>query len=266
MPGRADGGISMKISANLSLLFKELPLLERFGAARRAGFDAIEIQSPYAESSADLRHAAHDAGLPVVLINAPVIPETYPSGFAGRPEMRAEFRAQLPLVSEYADALQVDCVHVLGGLCAAPEADICRTTYVENLMLAADALQGRQVVTEFINPYDMPGYLNPSLAVAREILRNCGGRVRLQFDLYHAARTGLDIAAELKSCLAEVAHIQFADAPGRHEPGTGSTPFAETLKMLANSSYDGYLGAEYNPIAGTEQGLNWLSRWRKEFS
>lgn len=256
----------MKLSANLSLLFKELPLLERFAAARRAGFDAIEIQSPYAESSVELRRAAGDAGLPVVLINAPVIPKTYPSGYAGRPEMREEFRAQLPVVREYADALRVDCIHVLGGLCTPQESDLCRRTYVDSLMLAADALPGHQVVTEFINPHDMPGYINPSLSVAREILSRCADKVRLQFDLYHAARTGLDIAADLKSCLTEVAHVQFADAPGRHEPGTGDTPFAEVLSMLARSNYGGYLGAEYNPLAGTEQGLNWLSRWRKEYS
>jgi hydroxypyruvate isomerase len=256
----------MKISANLSVLFKELPLLQRFAAARRAGFDAIEIQSPYGESSADLRRAAADAGLPVVLVNAPTIPQTYPSGFAARPEMRDEFRAQLPLLAEYADALQVSCIHVLGGICTPQETDLCRKTYVENLQLAAAALKGRQIVTEFINPHDMPGYVNPSLRVAREILANCQGQVRLQFDLYHAARTGLDIAADLEACLPVVAHIQFADAPGRHEPGTGTTPFAGILQMLKGSSYGGYLGAEYNPIAGTEQGLDWLPRWREELA
>jgi hydroxypyruvate isomerase len=255
----------MKISANLSLLFKELPLLERFAAARRAGFDAVEIQSPYGESCPDLRRAARDAGLPVVLINAPTIPNTYPSGFAGRPEMREEFRAQLPLVSEYADALQVSCIHVLGGVCAPEETQICRKTYADNLKLAAGAMKDRQILTEFINPHDVPGYVNPGLEVARQILANCDGLVRLQFDLYHAARTGLDIAWELKACLSEVAHIQFADAPGRHEPGTGTTSFGGILSMLKATGYDGNLGAEYNPVAGTEQGLDWLPRWRKEF-
>jgi hydroxypyruvate isomerase len=254
----------MKISANVSLLFKEIPLLERFAAVRRAGFDAIEIQSPYGESCSDLRRAATDAGLPVVLINAPTIPNTYPSGFAGRPEMCDEFRAQLPLVSEYADALQVSCIHVLGGVCAPQETPICRKTYTDNLKLAAGALRGRQIVTEFINPHDMPGYVNPSLDVAREIIATCAGQVRLQFDLYHAARTGLDIAKELEACLPEVAHIQFADSPGRHEPGTGATPFTGILTMLKAAGYGGYLGAEYNPVAGTEQGLDWLPRWRKE--
>lgn len=255
----------MKISANLSLLFKEMPLLERFAAARRAGFDAIEIQSPYAESCSDLRRAAADAGLPVVLINAPTIPKTYPSGFAGRPEMRDEFRTQLPLVSEYADALQVSCIHVLGGICTPEETQICRKTYMDNLKLAAGVLKGRQIVTEFINPQDMPGYVNPGLEVAREMIAGCFGRVRLQFDLYHAARTGLDIAKELEACLPMVAHIQFADSPGRHEPGTGTTSFTDILTMLKSAGYDGYLGAEYNPVAGTEQGLDWLRRWQKEF-
>jgi hydroxypyruvate isomerase len=254
----------MKISANLSLLFKELPLLERFAAARRAGFDAIELQSPYGESTADLRRAATDAGLPVVLINAPTIPNSYPSGFAGRPEMRDEFRAQLPLVGEYANALQVSCIHVMGGVCTPQETQLCRKTYIDNLKLAAGVLKERQIVTEFINPLDMPGYVNPRLDVAREIVAACAGVVRLQFDLYHAARTGLDIAKELEGCLPEVAHIQFADAPGRHEPGTGTTSFTSILRMLKAAGYDGYLGAEYNPAAGTLQGLDWLRRWRKE--
>jgi hydroxypyruvate isomerase len=256
----------MKISANISLLFKERPLLQRFAAARQAGFDAVEIQSPYGESCADLRRAAVDAGLPVVLINAPTLAPTYPSGFAGRPEMRDAFRAQLPMVAEYADALQVSCIHVLAGTCTAAELPTCRKLYVENLLLAADALEGRQIVTEFINPLDMPGYLNASLSVAREIVAASQGQVRLQFDLYHAARTHLGIATDLKACLPQVAHIQFADAPGRHEPGTGTTPFAGILSMLKLSGYDGYLGAEYNPIAATEEGLKWLPHWRTEFS
>ena len=256
----------MKISANLSLLFKDLPLLERFAAARRAGFDAIEIQSPYGGSSADLRRGAADAGLPVVLINAPTIAETYPFGLAARPEMRDEFRSLLPLAVEYADALQVSCVHVLGGICTPQDQQVCRATYVNNLMLAAKTLKGRQVVTEFINPLDLPGYVSDCLSVALEILADCHGQVRLQFDLYHAARTQLDIATELRTCLRHVAHIQFADAPGRHEPGTGITPFPEILQMLKAARYSGYLGAEYYPIAGTEEGLDWLPRWQEEFS
>jgi hydroxypyruvate isomerase len=256
----------MKISANISLLFKELPLLERFAAARRAGFDAIEIQSPYGESPADLRRAAAQAQLPVVLINGPTVAKTYPSGYAGRPEMRNEFRSQLPVVAEYADALGVNCIHMLGGTCAASEVDSCRNTYVENLVFAADTLTGQQIVTEFINPYDMPGYVNSSLAVAREILAACQGRVKLQFDLYHAARIGLDIGKELKANLPVVAHIQFADCPGRHEPGTGTMQFAELLRMLTTQNYRGYLGAEYNPKSHTAEGLHWLPEWQKEIS
>jgi hydroxypyruvate isomerase len=256
----------MKISANVSLLFKELPLLERFAAARNAGFDAIELQSPYSESPDDLRRAAADTGLPVVLINGPTIAKTYPSGFAGRPEMRDEFRAQVSVVAEYAAALNAERIHIMSGLCTAQDRDECLRTYAENLVFAADALPGRQLVTEFINPYDMPGYLNDGLAVALDILSRCLGRVGLQFDLYHAARTDLDIAKELSACLPQVAHIQFSDNPGRHEPGTGTTPFAGILKMLRASNYQGYLGAEYNPLGDTVEGLKWLPHWRQELA
>jgi hydroxypyruvate isomerase len=256
----------MKISANVSLLFKELPLLERFGAARRAGFDAIEIQSPYAHSPQDLRRAAEDAGLPVVLINAPTITKTHPMGLAGRPEMCDQFRSQIPMAAEYACALNARCIHVMSGPTLPAEREACLHMYADNLVFAAGALEGRQVVTEFINPYDMPGYLNDSLPTALDILERCGGQVRLQFDLYHAARTGLNIEQELSACLAQVAHIQFADSPGRHEPGSGTTDFAGLLTMLASSQYPGYLGAEYNPAASTSEGLHWLRAWREELS
>jgi hydroxypyruvate isomerase len=256
----------MKIAANISLMFREVPFLQRFSAAKRAGFDGIELQFPYDESMDALHRAATEAGLPVVLMNAPIISKLYPAGMAGRPEMRAEFRSQLPKIAEYADALGVKSVHILAGPCAPAERGVCRDTLVENLMVSANAMPTRQILIEFLNPLDVPGYLVGSLADALQILASCDNRVRLQFDLYHAARCELNLAAEISQNLAMIGHVQFADLPGRHEPGTGAIPFGEVIPALLSSGYDGWLGAEYYPAGGTETGLGWLDQWRQQAS
>jgi len=241
-----------------------LPLSARFAAARDAGFDGVEIQFPYAASAQALKRAAREAGLPVLLMNAPVLADSHPTGIAARPELRREFRAQLPMICEYADALDVRFVHVLAGRCAdAAERDRCQDTYVENLCLAATALGGRQVLIEALNPLDVPHYLVGSCSAAQAILARCADRVYLQFDAYHVARMGLDPCIELARLLPWIRHVQFADAPGRHEPGSGTIAFAPILETLRAARYAGWLGAEYVPTAATAAGLGWLRQWRE---
>jgi hydroxypyruvate isomerase len=254
-----------KIAANISMLFRELAMLDRFQAARAAGFDGVEMQFPYAEPPDELAHAAKAAGMPVVLINAPVSRE-YPFGLAGRPEMRASFRSQLPQIGEYAEALNVRFVHVLAGrINSIDERESCCGAYAENLLLAADALapQGVTVLVEPLNVHDVPSYLVGTLAEVKDIVGRCRQRVGLQFDLYHVARMGLDPAAELKPLLPLIRHIQFADAPGRHEPGTGNLGFEAPLAVLDAGGYEGWLSAEYIPLAATSAGLTWLDSWRR---
>jgi hydroxypyruvate isomerase len=254
----------LNIAANISTLFREVPLLERFQAARAQGFDGVEMQFPYSESASVLARAGLAAGMPVILINAPVLPAN-PFGIAGRPEMRDAFRAQLPQICDYAEALAVKCVHVLAGCVRSPdERESCYCTYVENLVFAAEILgpRGIKVVIEPLNPIDVPNYLLDSLVTAQSILHRCGDRIGLQFDAYHVARMGLDPVDELKRALPRVRHLQFADAPGRHEPGTGSVPFASLIAALAAGRYGGWLGAEYMPLGTTAAGLAWLAAWR----
>lgn len=255
----------MRIAANISLMFGEMPLLSRFAAARDSGFDGVEIQFPYSESPEALERAVEDAGIPVVLMNAPIVPGTHPAGIAGRPELREDFRAQLPMICAYAQALGAPLVHVLAGRCsAADEREFCRDTYVDNLLFAASVLgtHGVQVLIEALNPHDVPNYLVNSLADAQSILERCNGRVGLQFDAYHVARMGLDPAAELERLLPVVRHVQFADAPGRHEPGTGCVSFEPIIAVLERAGYCGWLGAEYVPRSTTAAGLRWLRAWR----
>jgi hydroxypyruvate isomerase len=254
-----------RIAANISMLFRECAMLDRFEAARAAGFDGVEMQFPYAEPADALARAAKTAGMPVVLINAPVSRE-FPLGVAGRPEMRASFRSQLAQIAEYAEALNVRFVHVTAGqITSIDDRERCRCTYVENLLLAAEALapRGISVLVEPLNVHDVPNYLVGTLADAKVIIDRCRGRVGLQFDLYHVARMGLDPVAELKSSLPLVRHIQFADAPGRHEPGTGHVAFGAALAVLDAGGYEGWLSAEYIPLAPTVAGLSWLDAWRR---
>ncbi len=257
----------IKIAANLSTLFRHLPWSGRFEAARSAGFDGVEIQSPYAEPSASLALAARGAGLPVVLINAPVSSPAHPFGIAGCVELRGEFRAQLPLVEEYALALGARYVHILAGR---PEPGVARDSsiecYVENLSRAAERLgpRGIEVLIEPLNAYDAPGYLLDSFDLAARVIERCGAGVGLQFDVYHVTRMGLDLLRELERRLELIRHIQFADAPGRHEPGTGNVAFEPLLAKLLEVDYRGWLGAEYFPVGAAVDGAAsiWLRAWR----
>jgi hydroxypyruvate isomerase len=255
----------LKIAANISMLFREMPLLDRFRASRAAGFDGVEMQFPYSEAGPLLQRAAADAGMPVILINAPVMSPTHPFGIAGRPEMCDTFRAQLPQVCDYAQALAVRFVHVLAGRLNSPgERESCMSAYVDNLLFAAQVLRpcGIQVLIEPLNPIDAPNYLLSSLTEAQAILTRCGEQIRLQFDAYHVARMGLDPVIEVESALPVIRHVQFADAPGRHEPGTGHVPFASFVAALGSGAYCGWLGAEYLPCGTTTEGLKWLETWR----
>jgi hydroxypyruvate isomerase len=255
----------LKIAANVSLLFREVTLLERFQAARAAGFDGVEIQFPYTEPASALARAVETGGFPVILINGPVTSPAYPFGIAGRPEMRDAFRAQLPQLREYAAALKVSFVHVLAGCVnSIAERENCLSTLVENLLLAAEILAscGIGVLIEPLNSIDVPNYLLDSLPVAWSILNRCEHRVALQFDAYHIARMGLDPVLELERALPSVRHVQFADVPGRHEPGTGHIDFRSILSVLRAAQYKGWLAAEYVPERSTATGLGWLGQWR----
>jgi hydroxypyruvate isomerase len=249
----------------LGTLFRELPLRDRFEAARSRGFDGAEIQSPYSESAESLAYAARAAALPVVLINSPAVPSAHPFGIAGCPGMEALYRTQLAQVREYAEALGARFVHILAGCpSAGAPRDRCLAVYEQNLDLAADELRpaGIEVLIEPLNSYDAPGYLLDSFELALSVLARRGPGVGLQFDAYHATRMGLDLTGALLHAMPHVRHVQFADAPGRHQPGTGRVAFREMLSALRSARYSGWLGAEYFPSGSTDESLAWLAEWR----
>jgi len=257
----------MKISANLSLLFSEKPLIERIVAAAAAGFDGVEIQFPYDIPAIRLKEELERAGLPLVLINLPAADLLQGGpGLAAVPQRQAEFDAALQLALSYAALVRPGCVNILPGrLAEGTTREQALATLAANLAKSAEAFAvlGIPVLCEAINPLDMPGFLINSADQLDALLRrvdhpNC----LAQLDLYHMARQGLDIPACVARLAGRIGHVQFADCPGRGEPGSGRVDFAAALAALQASGYRGWLGAEYRPAGVTAASLAWLPRWR----
>ncbi len=256
----------MQLTANLTLLFGDAPVAERLRAAHKAGFDAVEIQFPQDSDIAPLQAAMADTGLPVVLINVPrgVGDEI---GLPALPGREAEFRAAVAHCAAQARALGVRKVNVLAGR---PPADAdpaaCRRALIANLRHAGDVMGalGVQVMVEPVNPRDVPGFFLNALAPALSVLDEAAHpNLYLQFDLYHMAITEPDLCAALARAGPRIGHVQFADMPGRHEPGTGGIDFAAALAALRATGYRDAVSAEYHPGAGTEAGLGWMAGFRK---
>lgn len=256
----------MQLTANLSMLFGELPLAQRLDAARKAGFDAVEIQFPQETAIAPLQAAMAETGMPVVLINVPrgTGDEV---GLPSLPGREGDFRAALVQCAAQARALGVRKVNVLAGR---PPADAdpadCRRALIANLRHAAEVMAdiGVQVMVEPVNPQDVPGFFLSSLDAALSVLEEAGHpNLFLQFDLYHMAITEPDLCAALAQAGPRIGHVQFADTPGRHEPGTGRIDFAAALAALRATGYRDAVSAEYHPRAGTAEGLGWMTDFRK---
>ncbi|UGQ47875.1 hydroxypyruvate isomerase [Massilia endophytica] len=255
----------MKLAANLSMLFTELPFLDRFGAAKAAGFDAVEFLFPYAFPPEDIamRLAEHGQGL--VLHNLP--PGDWEAGERGMacdPRRVDEFRAGVALGLRYAVALGVPQVHCMAGLRPADVApEQAHSTYIANLRHAADqfAAHGIGVLIEPINHFDMPGYFLTGSRQALGILAACARpNLGLQYDIYHMQRMEGELANTIKANLAQIRHIQIADTPGRHEPGTGEINYPYLFRLLDQLGYDGWIGCEYRPQTTTAASLGWLPR------
>jgi hydroxypyruvate isomerase len=250
----------LQLSANISLLFREMPLLERFAAAHEAGFPTVEIQNPYEQSAAALTSAARAAQVQVILINAPLGADPGTFGTASLPGRQAQFRAELQRAAEYAQSLGARWVNVLAGRCEPAQRPAALRRLTDNFALAAHILAqvGAQPLLEVINPVNAPGYCVADFELAADILATTDSRAGLQFDVFHAAMLGLDPAQAFLRHLPRIRHVQFADHPGRHEPGTGSLDFATIFRTIRDSGYAGWVGAEYHPAGVTAAGLGWM--------
>ena len=256
-----------KFAANLSMLFTEVPLRERFGCAARAGFTAVELQFPYEQPAAVLREELVRHGLTMVLHNLPAGDWAGGDrGIAADPGRVAEFRAGVAKAIAYAATLQVRQLNCLAGkLPAGVTPAEARATLVANLRFAAAALReaGLTLLIEPINGFDVPGFVLQRSADAVALMDEVGApNLKLQYDIYHQQRTEGELAATLERLLPRIGHIQVADNPGRHEPGTGEIAWPFLFAHLDRIGYDGHVGCEYKPAAGTEAGLGWMERFR----
>ncbi|MDQ6744604.1 MAG: hydroxypyruvate isomerase [Actinomycetota bacterium] len=255
-----------RFAANLSFLFGEEPFLERFAAAREAGFEAVEYMFPYEEEAEAIRARLQDAELEQVLFNLPA--GDWGAGDRGTacdPDRVEEFRHGVDRAREYAGVLAVERVNCLVGLrreeLAAEEQ---WRVLVENLRYAAQALaaDGRTLLVEPVNTYDIPGFFVSTTGAAARLLDDVGSdNVRIQFDFYHAQKMEGNLCERFDELLHRIAHVQIADNPGRHQPGTGEIDYEFVLQHIDRSGYDGWVGLEYAPDGDTRSSLQWLERY-----
>ncbi|MDE2399227.1 MAG: hydroxypyruvate isomerase [Burkholderiales bacterium] len=254
-----------KFAANLTMLFNELPFLDRFEQAAQAGFEAVEFLFPYAFEAAEIRRRLDAHGLKLVLHNLPAGNwDAGERGIACHPDRVDEFRAGVARAIEYAQVLGVNQLNCLAGKAPAgvPEERL-RSTFVENLRYAAAALKGAglKLLIEPINTWDIPGFYLNRTAQAAAILDEVGAdNAFIQYDLYHAQRMEGELAATAQKYLARIGHIQLADNPGRNEPGTGEINYAFLFAHLDRIGYAGWIGCEYKPATNTLAGLGWRQR------
>jgi len=263
-----------RFAANLSMMYPDLPFLERFAAAARDGFKAVEYLFPYGHRATDLARRLKEHKLEQVLFNAP--PGNWDAGergFACLPGRDEEFRASIAQALEYAKALRCPRVHVMAGL--VPEGSTrekLHATYVERLRVAADAARphGIDILIEPINTRDIPGYFLNRQDHAHQIVADvAASNLKVQMDLYHCQIVEGDVAMKLRRYLptGKVGHLQIAGVQERHEPDVGEVNYAYLFDVLDELRYDGWIGCEYRPRdrmspGGTSAGLCWFARYR----
>ncbi|GAC1542868.1 MAG: hydroxypyruvate isomerase [Vulcanimicrobiaceae bacterium] len=257
-----------KFAANLSMLFTEQDFLARFSAAARAGFRGVEYLFPYDFPAEDVARALRDAGLEQVLFNLPAGDwAAGERGIACLPDRVDDFKAGVPRAIAYAKALGCPRVNCLAGkVPAGVSREDAHRTFVTNLRYAAAELEraGIALVAEAINTYDIPGFFLARSDQAFAVIDEVGSKnLTLQYDIYHMQRMEGELAATMRKHLAQIGHVQLADNPGRHEPGTGEINFPFLFQVLDEIGYAGWVGCEYVPGNGTAAGLGWANAYLK---
>ena len=251
-----------KFAANLTMLFNEVPFMDRFEQAAQAGFEAVEFLFPYDYAAEDIRAKLKGNQLALVLHNLPAGDwAAGERGIACHPDRVDEFRAGVAKAISYAKVLEVGQLNCLAGkLPDGVSAQQAHAVFVENLRFAAGELKkaGLRLLIEPINTFDSPGFFLSRTDQALAILKEVGAdNLCIQYDIYHAQRMEGEIAATLRDRLPQIGHLQLADNPGRNEPGTGELNYAFLFKHIDAIGYTGWIGCEYKPKAATVDGLGW---------
>lgn len=253
-----------KFAANLTMLFTEHAFLDRFEAARQAGFTAVEFLFPYAWPVHDIQSLLNRHQLELVLHNLPAGNwEAGERGIACHPDRVDEFREGVSRALEYASALGVRQLNCLIGKVPEGVGQLqLEQTVIANLRFAAHALSrhGIRLLIEPINTLDIPGFYLHHTSQAVDLIQKVGSdNLFVQYDIYHMQRMEGEIAATLRKNLTHIRHVQLADNPGRHEPGTGELNYQFLFKHLDAIGYDGWIGCEYQPATTTDDGLGWIN-------
>ncbi|MEX0763289.1 MAG: TIM barrel protein [Dehalococcoidia bacterium] len=250
------------LDANLQFMFNEYDVLDRYDAAARAGFKAVELQSPYPFEPEQVKERLERNGLRQILINMPAGDER---NVPIRPDRRDQFREFVAQGVKYAEALNCPVINCPPG--PAPEgapADELKATLVENLRYAATefAKVGTRVLVEAINTRDQPGFFVHTTSDCRAVIQEAAHEnLGIQYDVYHMQIMEGDLARTIQANLDLIGHIQIADTPGRNEPGTGEINYDFLLPYIDSLGYEGWVGCEYKPAGRTEDGLGWAGKY-----
>jgi 2-dehydrotetronate isomerase len=257
--------IMPKFAANLSMMFNEVPFLDRFAAAAEAGFKGVEFLFPYDYEPEVVAARLRECGLKNVLFNMP--PGNWGAGergIASIPGREAEFQSGVDKALSYAQVMGTPRLHAMAGIpSASADPAACKSTLTENLKYAAGKLAGHNILLllEAINTRDIPGFFVNTQAQSHDICAAVNApNLKMQMDCYHMQVTEGDIATKLKRYATECGHIQIAGAPERHEPDTGEVRYEYLYRLLDEIGYDGWLGCEYRPAGKTVDGLGWFRR------
>jgi|TARA_B100001123_G_C15152099_1_gene963898 hydroxypyruvate isomerase len=254
----------VKLAANLSMMFNEVDFLERFSSASKAGFKGVEYLFPYDYGKDQLINLLGENSLSQVLHNLPAGNwDAGERGLACLPDRVSEFQESVGIAAEYASALGCPQVNCLAGI--KPESvsdEAARETLIANLKYAAPILKdaGVKLIIESINTIDMPGFFLNHTEQAKKVLEDVGSdNLTLQHDLYHMQIMEGDLARTVEANLPLISHMQLADNPGRHEPGTGEINYPYLFSFIDGLGYSGWIGCEYIPAGNTEEGLSWAT-------
>lgn len=252
-----------KFAANLSLLFKEYPFLERFAEAKACGFEAVEVLFPYDEPASEINKRLSDLSLKMVLINVP--PPNYTGGdrgFAAVPGLEERFRCDFRRALRYAKFLGAENLHIMAGKA---KGAVALETFKRNLKWAANEAPHMSLTIEPICEEAMPGYFLDSYELAEEVLESVAElNLGLQFDTYHAQMITGDVSHAWDHYAPYVRHVQISCPLERHEPSKGLMDFPEFFRSLDEAGYSGWVSAEYTPKRRTEEGLDWFRKARAQ--
>ena len=255
----------IKFCANLGWLFTEHAFMDRFAAAAKAGFTGVEFSAPYDHDVGELASRLADHGLKQVLFNLPSgDAKKGERGLACLPQRIHDFRDGVKRALEIADRLSCHQINCLAGITPKNESPaVLWETLSENLNFAATEMAevGVTLLLEPINHYEMPEFfINTSQSAMGAIAAAGHPNIKLQYDIYHMQRAEGELAATLRRLMPVIGHIQLADNPGRHEPGTGEINYPYLFQEIEKLNYQGWIGCEYKPLAGTVGGLGWMPR------